>query len=101
MCARYPRFQASIIPSRTGQADRVKASLTRSTDEIERFQRESFPFPGEHDSIAYVKQTFSTRRVGLDKMVKGDDGVIISILGIYHFAAPQNIVAHNQPARFE
>ena len=50
---RYPRFQASIIPSRTGQADRVKASLTRSTDEIERFQRESFPFPGEHDSIAY------------------------------------------------
>jgi len=30
----------------------------------------------------------------LDETIKGDDGVIISILGIYHFAAPQNIVGH-------
>ena len=46
----FPR-QHHPIPY--GQADRVKASLTRSSDEIERFQRESFPFPSQDDSIAY------------------------------------------------
>jgi hypothetical protein len=37
----------------------------------------------------------------LDETVKGDNGVSIGILGIYYFAAPQNIVADGQPARFE
>jgi hypothetical protein len=37
----------------------------------------------------------------LDETVKGDDGVIINVLGLYHFAALQNIVADDQPARFE
>ena len=46
-------FPGQHHPVPYGQADRVKASLTRSTDEIERFQRESFPFPGEHHSITY------------------------------------------------
>src|SRR5205814_9036362 len=46
-------FPGQHHPVPDGQADRVKALLTRSTDEIELFQRESFPFPGEHDSIAY------------------------------------------------
>jgi hypothetical protein len=37
----------------------------------------------------------------LDETVKGDDGASIVILRIYHFATPQNIVADDQPARFE
>jgi molybdopterin-binding protein len=46
-------FPGQHHPVPYGQADRVKASLTRPSDEIERFQRESFPFPCKHDSIAY------------------------------------------------
>src|SRR6476659_7816220 len=46
-------FPGQHHPVPYGQADRVKALLTRSPDEIERFQRESFPFPRKHDSIAY------------------------------------------------
>src|SRR6476659_47419 len=94
----FPRQHHSVP---YGQADRVKALLTRSSDEIERFQRESFPFPRKHDSVPYGQADILNARVGLDETVKGDDGVIISILGLYHFPAPQNIVAHDQPAGFE
>ena len=53
-CARaLSTFPGQHHPVPYSEADRVKALLTRSSDEIERFQRESFPFPGEHDSIAY------------------------------------------------
>ena len=58
-------------------------------------------FPSQHHSVAYGQADILNARVGLNETVKGDDGVIISVLGIYHFAAPQNIVGHDQPARFE
>ena len=58
-------------------------------------------FPGQHHPVPYGQADILNARVGLDETVKGDDGVSISILGIYHFAAPQNIVADDQPARFE
>jgi hypothetical protein len=45
--------------------------------------------------------TIVVAMVGLDETVKGDNCVSIGILGIYYFAAPQNIVADGQPARFE
>ena len=58
-------------------------------------------FPGQHHPVSYGQADILNARVRLDETVKGDDGVIISIPGIYHFAAPQNIVAHDQSARFE
>ena len=58
-------------------------------------------FPGQHHPVPYGQADILNARVGLDETVKGDDGVIISILGLYHFAAPQNIVADDQPAGFE
>ena len=58
-------------------------------------------FPSQHHPVPYGQADILNARVGLDETVKGDDGVIISILGLYHFAAPQNIVAHDQPARSE
>ena len=63
--------------------------------------RALFTFPSQHHPVPYGQADILNARVGLDETVKGDDGVIISILGIYHFAAPQNIVAHDQSARFE
>jgi len=56
-------------------------------------------FPGQHHPVPYGQADSLNARVGLNETVKGDDGVIISVLGIYDFAAPQNIVAHDQPAR--
>ena len=58
-------------------------------------------FPGQHHPVAYGQADILNARVGLDETVKGDDGVSISILGLYHFAAPQNIIGHDQPSRFE
>jgi hypothetical protein len=58
-------------------------------------------FPGEHHPVPYGQADILNARVRLDETVKGNDGLSISILGIYHFAAPKNIVAGDQPARFE
>ena len=58
-------------------------------------------FPSQHHPVSDGQAYIFNARVGLDETVKSDDGVIIGILGIYDFAAPQNIVAHDQPARFD
>ena len=58
-------------------------------------------FPGQHHPVSYGQADIFNAGVGLDETVKGDDGVSISIPGLYHFAASQNIVADDQPARFE
>jgi hypothetical protein len=58
-------------------------------------------FPSQHHPVSYGQADILNTRVGLDETVKGDDGVVISILGIYHFAAPQNVIAYDQSARFE
>src|SRR6266566_1838945 len=76
-------------------ANRFRESLSR------RSARALSTFPGQHHPVPYGQADILNARVGLDETVKGDDGLSISILGLYHFAAPQNIVADDQPARFE
>jgi len=76
-CGRLPHILSAA-------ADRSRESLSRHL----RRARALSTFPGQHHPVPYGQADILNARVGLDETVKGDDGVIISILGIYHFAAP-------------
>ncbi len=82
--------------------DILSAAANRSRESLSRRSARALStFPGQHHPVPYGQADILNARVGLDETVKGDDGLSISILGIYHFAAPQNIVADDQPARLK
>jgi len=56
------------------------------------------PFPGQHHTVSHGQADIFNSRVGLDQTVKGNDGVVICVVGMQNFAAPQDVVGDNQAA---
>src|SRR6266550_8078924 len=92
----------SLLLSGSSTSLDILSAANRSRELLSRRSARALStFLGQHYPVPYGQADILNARVGLDKTIKGDDGVSISILGIYHFAAPQNIVADDQPARLK